>query len=41
MDMGEWKRPHTYTRPELEWKAVRERVGLIDVSTLGKLETEG
>lgn len=41
MDMGEWKRPHTYTTPELEWKAVRERVGLIDVSTLGKLDVRG
>ncbi len=41
MDMGEWKRPHTYTHPELEWKAVRERVGLIDVSTLGKIELQG
>ncbi len=41
MDMGEWKRPHTYTSPEMEWRAVRERVGLIDVSTLGKLELRG
>jgi len=41
MDMGEWKRPHAYTSPELEWKAVRERVGLIDVSTLGKIELQG
>jgi sarcosine oxidase subunit alpha len=41
MDMGEWKRPHSYTKPELEWEAVRERVGLIDVSTLGKLDVRG
>ncbi len=41
MDMGEWKRPHAYTSPEGEWKAVRERVGLIDVSTLGKLDVRG
>ncbi len=41
MDMGEWKRPHTYTSPEQEWEAVRERVGLIDVGTLGKLELKG
>ena len=41
MDMGEWKRPHTYTTPEQEWRAVRDRVGLIDVSTLGKLELKG
>lgn len=41
MNMGEWIRPHTYTHPELEWKAVRERVGMIDVSTLGKLDVAG
>ena len=41
MDMGEWKRPLNYTSPELEWKAVRERVGLIDLSTLGKIEVRG
>ena len=41
MDMGEWKRPRHYTTPEEEWKAVRERVGLIDVSTLGKLDLKG
>ena len=41
MVMGEWKRPHSYTSVEEEWRAVRERVGLIDVSTLGKLELKG
>ena len=41
MDMGEWKRPFSYLRPEMEWRAVRERVGLIDLSTLGKLEVQG
>ncbi len=41
MDMGEWKRPYTYTSPAEEHRAVRERVGLIDVSTLGKLEVKG
>ena len=41
MDLGEWKRPHTYTSPESEWEAVRERVGIIDVTTLGKLEVQG
>ncbi len=41
MDMGEWKRPHTYLTPEEEWTAVRERVGLIDVSTLGKVRVQG
>jgi sarcosine oxidase subunit alpha len=41
MDMGEWKRPQQYTSPPEEWKAVRERVGLIDVSTLGKIRLQG
>ena len=41
MAMGEWMRPFSYGNPEEEWKAVRERVGVIDVSTLGKLEVQG
>jgi sarcosine oxidase subunit alpha len=41
MDMGEWKRPHTYTTTTEEYRAVRERVGLIDVGTLGKLDVRG
>ncbi|HEY6271355.1 MAG TPA: FAD-dependent oxidoreductase [Terriglobales bacterium] len=41
MDMGEWKRPLVYTGVQEEWKAVRERVGLIDVSTLGKIWLQG
>jgi sarcosine oxidase subunit alpha len=41
MDMGEWKRPHVYTSVEEEYKAVRERVGIIDVSTLGRLDLKG
>ena len=41
MDLGEWKRPLSYLEPEMEWRAVRERVGLIDLSTLGKLELQG
>ena len=41
MDMGEWKRPQAYTTVQEEWKAVRERVGLIDVSTLGKIRLQG
>jgi sarcosine oxidase subunit alpha len=41
MDMGEWKRPHTYTSSPEEWKRVRECVGLIDVSTLGKISLQG
>src|SRR4029453_15744205 len=41
MDLGEWKRPYVYTSPAEEHRAVRERVGLIDVSTLGKLDVKG
>ena len=41
MDMGEWKRPYVYTTPEDEYKSVRERVGIIDVSTLGRLDVKG
>lgn len=50
MDMGAWKRPRYYKLPESaeekacvreEYRAVRERVGLIDVSTLGKLDVKG
>src|SRR3989475_8407531 len=41
MDMGEWKRPHVYTSVEGEYKAVRESVGVIDVSTLGRLDVKG
>jgi sarcosine oxidase, subunit alpha len=41
MDMGVWKRPLVYTSVEEECRAVHEAVGLIDVSTLGKLELEG
>src|SRR4029079_8455934 len=50
MDMGEWKRPRYYqfdgntTEQECvgaEYKAVREAVGIIDVSTLGKLVVRG
>jgi sarcosine oxidase, subunit alpha len=50
MDMGAWKRPRFYEVPtglgeracvEAEYRAVRERVGLIDVSTLGKLDVKG
>ncbi len=50
MDMGEWKRPRYYKTGscdseracvEEEYRAVRERAGLIDVSTLGKLDIKG
>jgi sarcosine oxidase subunit alpha len=41
MDLGGWKRPYAYSSPAEEYRAVRERVGLIDVSTLGKLDVKG
>lgn len=41
MDMGQWRRPLLYTSVEAECRAVHERVGLIDVSTLGKLDIKG
>ena len=41
MDAGTWKRPKLYTTAEAECRAVRERVGIIDVSTLGKLDVRG
>ncbi len=41
IDMGDWKRPLHYGSVADECRAVRERVGLIDVSTLGKLEVRG
>jgi len=46
MDAGQWKRPRVYTSAagsaaEEEIRAVRERVGLIDVSTLGKIDLQG
>lgn len=41
MNMGVWKRPLVYTSVSEEYEAVRKRAGLIDVSTLGKLEVKG
>ena len=41
MDLGPWKRPHSYGRPQEECWTVRDRVGIIDVSTLGKLDVQG
>lgn len=34
---GAWRRAHSYGDPAVEVRAVREAVGVIDVSTLGKL----
>ena len=38
IDMGDWKRPFAYGDVADECRAVREAAGLIDVSTLGKLD---
>lgn len=38
---GPWQRPHSYGAPEAEVAAVHADLGLIDVSTLGKLLVEG
>ncbi|HMM75345.1 MAG TPA: 2Fe-2S iron-sulfur cluster-binding protein [Gammaproteobacteria bacterium] len=46
-EVGAWRRPKYYRRREpgsavaAEYRAVRERVGIIDVSTLGKFEIRG
>jgi len=49
VNAGLWKRPHSYPRPgesefdaaNREAKNVRTRVGVVDVSTLGKIELQG
>ena len=47
MDTGPWRRPKSYTEKsprsqiEAEYRVVREGVGIIDVSTLGKIEIFG
>ena len=41
VESGPWWRPHNYGSPAGECAAVRERVGIIDVGTLGKLEVVG
>ena len=38
---GDWRRPHHYQDPREECSAVHERVGLIDVSSLGKFRIKG
>jgi sarcosine oxidase subunit alpha len=38
---GDWRRPHHYTTPEDEVDAVRNRLGIIDVSSLGKFRVKG
>lgn len=41
VDLGPWQRAHNYGSPQEECLAVRQRVGIIDVTTLGKLEVTG
>jgi len=41
VDLGPWRRAHRYGSPLDETLAVRQRVGIIDVSTLGKLDVSG
>ncbi|VAW32457.1 Sarcosine oxidase alpha subunit [hydrothermal vent metagenome] len=41
MEAGVWLRPEFYGETAVEIKAVRERVGLIDISTLGKIKLTG
>ena len=38
---GAWRRPHSYGDPGAEAKAVHDSLGVIDVSTLGKLLVSG
>ena len=41
VDLGPWQRAYSYGSPQEECIAVRQRVGMIDVSTLGKLDVRG
>ena len=41
VESGPWQRPRSYGSPDEECRAVRQRVGIIDVSTLGKLDVRG
>ena len=41
VEAGGWQRPHNYGDAIAEAANVRERVGMIDVSSLGKIELEG
>ena len=41
VDIGAWQRPLDYGSPYKEALAVRNKVGVIDVSTLGKLDIQG
>ena len=41
VEVGPWLRAHNYGSPQDEVVTVRNRVGIIDVSTLGKLDVRG
>ncbi|MBD2257110.1 2Fe-2S iron-sulfur cluster-binding protein [Pseudanabaena sp. FACHB-2040] len=41
LEAGRWQRPYAYGDPGLEALHVRQHLGLIDISTLGKLELSG
>jgi sarcosine oxidase subunit alpha len=41
LDAGAWKRPDSYLDPQKEALSVRNGIGMIDVSTLGKIELSG
>jgi sarcosine oxidase subunit alpha len=41
LDAGQWKRPDSYIDPQKEVGYVRNGLGMIDVSTLGKIEISG
>ena len=41
VELGPWQRPFDYGSPQAECLSVRQRVGIMDVSTLGKLEVRG
>ncbi|MGB3492963.1 MAG: 2Fe-2S iron-sulfur cluster-binding protein [Elainellaceae cyanobacterium] len=41
LNAGRWKRPDSYTDPQQEAKHVRTTLGIIDISTLGKIEISG
>ena len=41
VELGPWERAHSFGRVLEEYRAVRDRVGLIDVSSLGKIELSG
>jgi len=41
LNAGRWKRPHSYRDPQQEAQHVRTALGIIDISTLGKIEISG